>query len=346
MRRSEGDVHNFGRSVYCNNINTFYKPRTVYWEQLFFGVDSVLKNIFEQFNIGNNLSFGSRNFQLHISRVDKWEGESKNIKNETVIYDNNEARYWGALVAFCYFFGIYDLHRQNFVKSILGPQIIDCETVFGDPILPAELLLLPFRTLTFDACGTSAFFTTKDFLKPEVQYDGVGGFIEMLLFISSHIEEIQEVLFNLPLQEIPIRIIFRNTKDYHSFLIKDSVSSLDQLEFEEQVQIIRGDIPYFFHYLNSPDVFYFIDSNFNVEKLKQIPSFFYETHKRMCTSIHNQISLERIHERLLPHGGLSLIKYFSKYSDSFFHKGEGWQFFKDQNLLNLQVGSETWSAQT
>jgi adenine-specific DNA methylase len=88
----------------------------------------------------------------------------------------------------------------------------------------------------------------------------------ILPFVESFIELINRRSFFLPvlselkseIDRTPIRVILRETSEYYAMLANKENQS--QISEEEKVQLLRGDIPYFFAYLGRQELFYYVDA--------------------------------------------------------------------------------------
>lgn len=259
MSNAVADRHNFGQQVKPTEglsfRRCFQKPRTVFWEWLFFGRTSPLKTVFEVRGQNTGLFIDSPIFNLDVVSEGEWSGTSKEIlgaTNEEMVRGNLEmfARF-GMLLGYAYVFGIRDLHRANLIRTGTHLQVIDAEVVFADIILPHETLLLPFKEVSWKECGLSLLAESADSITNAESHAILAGYVDILSVISEKKYEILETLNALDLNH-PLRIILRNTGEYSAEL--KSPGKIKNLLDGESAQLERGDIPYFFKRLGNPNV--------------------------------------------------------------------------------------------
>jgi lantibiotic modifying enzyme len=127
------DLHNFGQAVQKigrGSEKVFQKPRPIYWEWLFFGQNSPLSIFFEQSRVqGVNPRQVLFNLTTEINA--NYCGVSSEIIGQLGTKTLSSHAYsLGVLLAYCYIFGIRDLHRHNLVKTQAHLQVVDAEVVF------------------------------------------------------------------------------------------------------------------------------------------------------------------------------------------------------------------------
>lgn len=260
-----GDTHNFGRRVLKKGPQDgpffFEKPRTVAWENLFFGKDSPFNPILSEFFF----EYTSRNFAdtflaLEVCNTSLWSGTSLEVKSIPFsLSDSQLYELMGALLCYSYFFGIFDLHGGNVIPTNNSLIVIDCETVLGQMILPHESLLLPFKTIDSKNCGFYSIFTkNKDHpLSTEAFKIFISSYIRMFQFLFKRINILcANMELNID-KTTPIRIIIRDTHDYLNYL--KSGKNIKNLLPEEEIQLNRHDVPYFFRTLEDERIQYFVN---------------------------------------------------------------------------------------
>lgn len=244
------------------------KPRTVFWEALFFGLDSPLKKFFAStsINFGLQVCAPQNAFENHVLKVKAVTKYSRGALTEF--------REFGQLLAYCYHFGIQDLHWQNILLTSTGPQVIDVEQVFSDLLLPNQTLMLPTEDL-LKASAAINLITELDLENIGTDYAAelVAGFNEISYLIWNKASPINEELdaLSATIQITPNRVFFRRTKDYVEYL--QGTLQIQDLFEAERTQLERGDIPYFFMFIGGTETFVYTDASW-ATKVVQIPQMF------------------------------------------------------------------------
>jgi len=152
----EADLHNFGRSVQKvgRASGTYYqKPRPVYWERLFFGVDSPLASFFGKGGAEFQPKHALFNLETEIDA--DFTGLSREVLSVPASVERNHFYSFGVLLAYCYVFGVRDLHRHNILRTATHLQVVDAEVVLVKLLLPNETLLLPFKDIGAELASVS-----------------------------------------------------------------------------------------------------------------------------------------------------------------------------------------------
>lgn len=251
------DTHNFGQQVKrvqqgTDALPCFYydKPRSVYWEWLFFGQTSPLKNIFETKARDPYKTLSHYLFNLDIEILGKWRGRSKEVVEWPGDITNEHFYAFGVLIAYCYIFGIRDLHKQNLIKTETHFQVVDAEVVFTRLILPSETLLLPFKHIGYELAGIGVFANNKSEHTLEQKQAIIDGYMDMFSFVIEKKNQVDEIFSSLKLDSHPIRVIIRNTSEYKSIL----ESTEENILKSELCQLSRGDVPFYFKYLGRSEL--------------------------------------------------------------------------------------------
>lgn len=297
-----GDLHNFAQAVRRikapNGHEFFEKPRTLFWERLFFGVDSPLKQVLPP---DFHFLFG-----LEIETLDhSVGGRSKLIPSAEALSTTPENLFqFGCLLGYAYAFGLQDLHRQNVVKTINGLQIVDAEVVLTRFTLPHESLLLPFRETTFEKAALSHLVAAPIISVNEVTTI-LDGFTEILSVLAAHANVLARlVTAEIGNKPIPIRVLLRDTFRYRNWR---SVSYEIPLLPEEITQLERGDIPYFFKFPAGRDLFYYTTPTLEFEKVTP-PEAWSAGVDAIGVPVTELLSTQRITETLIPSGALFLLR--------------------------------------
>lgn len=243
----DADLHNFGQRVEIQTracgTDWFRKPRTVYWEWFFFGKDSPLKPLFEA-GVNGQFRFSDYIFNLDTEISNQWLGYSKRIHGSTTTPEASHFYSFGALLAYCYVFGIRDLHSGNLLMTPTHLQVIDAEVVLTRLVLPHETVLLPFKEVRWQKSGVGALVSESQ-LSSENGEIILSGYFDMFTHLIKNRSLLLKKFEGVTDLDIPIRVLLRNTVDYKT--AKDFLS-------EEFAQLLRNDIPYFFKRLGQKEL--------------------------------------------------------------------------------------------
>ena len=294
-----GDLHNFGQAVRCETMpdgNTWFsKPRTVFWEHLFFGVTSPLRHFFSK----PETIFGLTVEPTHPFSV----GRCLEVMSDDSTTPNGYYAF-GYLLGYAYLFGIQDLFCENLIRSSKNIQPIDAEIVLSKFFLPHESSLIPFKTTAFEKCGLSLLEPNPNLVNPKNIQEIVEGFVEVLSEASSKAGQIVErIQSEVGSSQIPIRILLRPTSEY-----RDWQESADKYLPEEIEQLNRGDIPYFFKFIGDNSVYFYRgrDAAVAIESTSQD---LIESLKNLAVHPSELVCEKRIQDFLLPNGCLYLLKH-------------------------------------
>ncbi len=258
-----GDPHNFNlrvRVVENSNPLALFKPRSVFWEHLFLDQRNYFREIL---NSNSAINFNSILGHVKVETTNQYQSGTANFFNQSPAIPDAE---WflnlGRLIAFCSTFGIVDLHKDNVLTDGKNFQIIDIECLFWNLEIPSETLLIPKTTQEWDR----SIFSVS-------QLNGLGRVQPMIVehilkglngFFNSFNNQRQSVLDYFLANEVtmskhPVRILLKPTQEYRLAIDSKNVDG-DYIQ-EEIVQLLRGDIPYFFGYLNKAEIYYYIRPN-------------------------------------------------------------------------------------
>ncbi len=250
-----GDFHNFGRQVHCEVIsgkNYYIKPRTVLWEYLLFSSQSPLKELLEDF-------FSSNFYKFNIFSKDNFKtGYSEEIISNLLI-ENVKPEYLGEFMGYCNFFGITDMTKENCIAQDDTIHLVDCECIFSPEAKFLTNIGKNFKQYSQSIMPIKPFDGSQKFILSFLQ-----GYIDSWLALLTYREKIMEVFESLrALIEItPIRVLLKNTFEYAS-------SKQDNFSIEDIIQLKRNDIPYYFSFLGTKDVLYYISSELKYTKISQ-----------------------------------------------------------------------------
>lgn len=303
------DLHNFGQSVQRigrGSESFFQKPRPIFWEWLFFGRNSPLSEFFGHSKLNG---FSPRNaiFNLDTDMGPDFSGRSREVVGiaEGTLSETH-AYSLGTLLAYCYIFGIRDLHRHNLVKTATHIQVVDAEVVLSKLLLPHETLLLPFKEVGPGECGASVILDVLAGVDVGSIKLLFAGYLDVFNSVMLHRENILGVLQSQGEQSgrIPIRHILRDTFHYRAWPTKTPPIPFFESEIQ---QLRRGDIPYYFKFLNQSEVFEFTDSAGSFAPVS-LPDEFLRGAAREATNPEVLLEDVRLRKSLLPAGLLYLAK--------------------------------------
>ena len=314
MQVIDADKHNFGQLVKPMERASdcwFLKPRSVYWEHLFFGKKSPIASHFSRAGENGNTPLNQYLFNLDVEIEQDWLGLSKEIVHESHQIPTHEHFYaFGVLLAYAFSFGIRDLHRNNLVLTKTHLQAIDAEVVLANISLPNETILLPFKETLFDMCGLSRIAPSISEVSSESRHQVFSGYFD--LFATLHCEH-EAILASMNREKLtaPIRVIVRNTREYRNHLSGEK--RIQNLMPEEIAQLEHGDIPYFFKRISDERLFYISSSQYAesmTQSLNELESDVarHAKHPRVLIGDANMI------ERKMAQGAFLLQKHLSDFS--------------------------------
>jgi len=264
---NNGDKHNFGKVVerIVEASGTKYrKPRTVYWEHLFFGTNSPLKSVFSEAGPNDDRPLSDYLFNLDVQIEHPWLGYAAEVKKSYQPINDRHFYSLGVLLGYCYLFGIRDLHWGNIIIQDDHLQVVDAEVVLVNLHLPHETILLPFKDIKFQSCGASLVTKNLDLFSQSQKEIIFSGYFDAANRILDYRESILEILKGEELKQQPVRVIIKNTAVYRAF--SESKLAAEMIP-EELAQLDRGDIPYFYKNLGSEDLL-FLGRQYYAEKVR------------------------------------------------------------------------------
>ena len=299
------DKHNFGQQVekVQRGSDTWYrKPRTVYWEWFFFGKTSPLQTLFDEVSSHGTTPLSEYFFNLEIEIESTWYGYAREYPSEEVTITNEHFYAYVALIAYCYIFGIRDLHKQNLIMTKTHFQVVDVEVVFTSLLLPHETLLLPFKGIGYEFAGIGALVNSQEELIEENKKQLILGYWDLFDLVIRKKQKIEEILAKQDFSKIPSRIIIRNTSEYRNFLENLPDNTLSS----EIEQIKRGDIPYYFKFMGDKNLYCLKSSN--IHNKESSTGVFQRDIDRHASFKENFWFSNRSLDNLLINGVLFLIK--------------------------------------
>lgn len=342
-----GDLHNFGRRVTWLQSEEgpfLFKPRTVAWEELFFGKSSKLlpwirKSQFSNFIESKNISvFENAIFGLEILRAGPHDGEIRAIKSEGYNKSdiNNLLFNAGILLSYSYIFGIKDLHHGNVKLDGNKLQVVDAEEVLCDLTLPSETLLLPFLNTPLQKSGLSALLTILD--EKEFKTNDIIEIAKGYIFGIRLIHQIADTLrlgmssLRNELSSIPIRVILRPTREY----VQSSIHNLniDWIE-PERLQLNRGDIPYFFKFMNSESVYFYSTETWEYREI-DLPHHLRIIANKVGRNPEELLDQTRIRSKLFAPGLMILLRKLASSSP----EGECFSFTSQDRAVSVTASED------
>ncbi len=280
-----GDSHNFGRRVSIRN-GRICKPRTVAWEQLMLSASSPLRKLLdseaERDGLGKH-AFAFLPDLRFTPSPDRIGGEVEQVRLRPLGTPSEArrrelAQVVGRSIALWSWFGVSDLHWENLAlgadersRVVFSP--LDIEMILADLSMPTETKLIPdadpeYAEVCRHACGVRRVLP---YLGKPIEADDLlaiaAAYRSTLEFLDRHARAIADVLTRLPaLRETPIRVLLRGTDQY----VRAATEPVwPPLLDEEQEQMARGDIPYFFRLYGRAGIHYYADES--LQRIKRLP---------------------------------------------------------------------------
>lgn len=258
MTKILADSHNFGKSVLFKEGHV-YKPRPVGLEWLFLSCESPLRKLLSESNIYAekcllNINFDNPSFRPSL-KENRVEYKNAPIISKT-LSDRNFLEI-GSIIAMAQWFGLSDLHHENMFighkvdgRFVCSP--IDIECIFEHHNLPSQSLLVPSYLIKKEQSGLRSIF--KHVNEGSHIACLISGYIDTYVKLNSVSNDIYQLVLSLSdIKDISSRVILRSTQKYYD--LKEGVDNFDLFD-EERKQIENGDIPYFFKFLDSEDIYY------------------------------------------------------------------------------------------
>lgn len=324
MISAHADLHNFGQQVTLEDgpegHSIYRKPRPIFWEWLFFGSNSPLRPVLSERQLaihgrdGTGIEIESiaevvMGLRVEFSDLKRGLGYSfavgRTDQKQEDAAPRDLARF-GVALAYCYAFGIQDVHYQNIIRTKERPQVIDAEVVLSKLILPDETILLPFGEHPWRRAGISQYVHAREAFSLDQARALIAGFTSALVELGRIaiplLDAIQNDLESRP--PIPIRVILRDTFRYHSGTVDSAEKPLMP---EETEQSNRRDIPYFFKFLGSNNLYSYV-SREGAYARAIVPTYFQDAVKRVAVAPAQLLDPKRLGTDLLATGLLQLCR--------------------------------------
>jgi hypothetical protein len=260
MKNIEADSHNFGRKVFRQS-DQIIKPRPIGLEWLFLSTDSLLRKLLNEIDIFCVDDFVDPRFDNY--NFDPTLSESSvdfiQLDEVPLVLERKNLLSIGSLIALVQWFGMGDLHSENifigFHKNKFIASPIDIECIFEEYKIPSQSLIIPSFLIKEEESGLAKVF---DALKINLIENSSSvllfGYVDTYLKLSENTKKIFETIKLISsLEKICSRVILRSTKKYY-----DHISGFNKLYLhqDEKFQAENGDIPYFFKFLTSQQIYY------------------------------------------------------------------------------------------
>lgn len=275
----KGDSHRFGKFVSFHHDDlTICKPRNIDLEYLFLSPKSPLKKFQNELGL---------KFEDEAYPKSTWSGEVENLTpfitsnfsfNDEILIDVAK------FMATASILGLNDLHKENILFTIKDSTIaikpIDLEIVNYQLASLADTGLIPSPKCPDDSSGLYSYLITLN----DVQISRlIDEFIDAYNNVFKLKDEIWSLL-NSELENTPIRMLYRPTRDYAKYLEsndKEIFTNNGPLTREEKVQLDAKDIPYFFTWFNQPEKMLYFSSPENLSEVSEL--YTHLSHKRHFT---------------------------------------------------------------
>jgi len=341
-----GDVHNFGkrtRLVVENNRRYYLKPRPVFWEWLHAGKSSPLLEFFQR-DSGTQQLFGSffglvttkdqvqnnrylysnEVLEVSVSRFDKLKQLDKK-EIELLFYQ------FGSLCAYAYAFGLYDINYENALITVDNQiQLVDVELVFYEPRFLTDTTLVSTGDAFLNHACLSFVLKSLNVSSIDCLVNVIDGFYAGIMAFYNISEEIKLFLrgMEVEINQFPIRSIFRPTRIYHAWRIKngfeevpvgvgdkfyrESIDELSRIEHtffpEELEQLKRGDFPYFFCTLQNKNVKFVGSSEGLIKSVESVEGLEYvKNFPKPNLNLDQRFSREKLIDSFLPVGLMEIL---------------------------------------
>ena len=269
--RFDSDLHNFQMKARVENGRVI-KNRSLFCEYSLYSSSSSFRKkideLFPKLEILPYLNFDISTFDPTLGdqsydflKVSKIEREIKNSEVEQI----------GVVLAVMNFLGVADLHKTNILfgsndeKTIFAPIDLEC---FFQHFYSNDVAFYPEIKTHLKCCSGVAQFL--DYL---TNYPDELFFVKLYYGYKEAMRKILEnkvVLHELFLKQakrarVPTRVVIKPTNVYAQYLGRTDIKIFIN---EENLQLIRNDIPYFFSFLDEPNSLYYWLDKFNYRKVE------------------------------------------------------------------------------
>lgn len=335
----EADKHNFGQRVEriqrASDTWLYRKPRSVLWEQLFFGTDSPLRALFDEAGENGSVSLAELLFNLRVEVAGDWLGFSEEVTGSTKPITEAHFYSFGALMGYCFLFGVRDLHRENVVVTDSHLQVVDAEVVLVDLLLPHETAMLPFKDVPFEFSAGSLLAPSLDAITEAQAERLIAGYVDLFGRATQRRLEITRALEGIADTTAPVRVILRNTGAYRQIL-NGTIAPADLLP-EERAQLERGDVPYFFKRIGGADLLWVSGLEAEIASVRAVGHFQPDVNRHAVPPLSLLASPELIEAKMV-RGAFLLQKLLQAHQPMEFRWNGGALRMDADSLVNTVTG--------
>ncbi len=266
----DADKHNFGKTVFRAGVHIF-KPRSLFCEYQIYAEESTFRQKLNrllpgQFEILPFLRF--QNFS-HIATTSHRPMEFLELKTIDRRLSDYEVSQIGGVLALMNILGVGDLHKTNILFGLKNDKLvfapIDLE-VFCQLFTISRMSLFGTSLSRLRSGGIDHFLTYLE-KHPDSNFSAkiLWGYKNTLSELYKHRERFETAFFEAyPKHEIPTRVVLKNTREYFNLISKGTFHECFR---EEIIQLERGDIPYFFRFIDGTSDIYFWESETRYQKV-------------------------------------------------------------------------------
>ncbi|WP_141731173.1 hypothetical protein [Oligoflexus tunisiensis] len=259
-----GDPHNFGQcTVDCGEW--IWKPRFGTWEYALLGECSKVRDAIDLILVELGISEVLPRLKFKSQQIHNFDGyyveKLRWAPFETQKLSVEDMEKIGSVVGICQYFGIVDLHSENFILGIFKDRVVcapvDIESVCNQVRLPSDMFLVPKvhqgEAYSPDSYGLSCLLKRLDALQTAAF---IYGFLRTIELIKTKHLFLDKAICATTPKNAFIRVLHRNTFEYSSSMNEGrNHSNFTVCELE---QMSRSDIPYYFRTKLSDRVEYFV----------------------------------------------------------------------------------------
>lgn len=251
-----GDSHNFGKRVQLitdeRDRSFVLKPRSIFWEYQLLDMRSPLRQRYQNLFSAIGINIDSCLGDVEYTSTDGYKtGFCQKIEMADAEPSRALAANMGLTLALCLSHGLVDLHKENVAILEDRFQILDIEMIFSNIQLASQTILVPSIILPTQICGFKQLFSPSALPDRSFWISVIDSFLVAMRSQTQMADAMAEAWLELnDLKKHPVRILLRSTSEYGSTKDTKYIES-------ENAQLLRGDIPYYFGFLGTRDVYYY-----------------------------------------------------------------------------------------